>query len=265
MRLLFIGDIFSTPGIKVLQAYLATAAGDYDLIVANGENAAGGFGLTRKHFEQMRDAGVDVVTLGNHSWDQREALELVEETPRLIRPLNYPRGTPGLGATTVESRTGEAVTVMQAMGRVYMEALEDPFRAIDEALEGLPDGRTVLVDFHAEATSEKKVMAYHLRGRVAAVVGTHTHVQTADEAIHQGTASITDVGMTGVQDSSIGMEYAAVHQRFVTKLPHRFRPATGPASVCALAVTTEAGRAKRVERIQWSPTDGRAAGGQERG
>lgn len=256
MRILYIGDIYSTPGLKVLEAFMSRWSDDYDFVIANGENAAGGFGLTRKHFAQMRDAGVDVVTLGNHSWDQREVLELIEETPRLIRPLNYPVGTPGLGATTLEARTGERVTVMQAMGRVYMEPLDDPFRAVDAALEQISGDQTVVVDFHAEATSEKKVMAYHLRGRVAAVIGTHTHVQTADEAIYDGTASITDVGMTGVLDSSIGMDYAAVHERFVTKLPRRFRPATGPATVCALAVTTEGGRANTVERIQWRPADG---------
>ena len=257
MRVLFIGDVFSTPGMRTLQAFLAERAGDFDLVVANGENAAGGFGITRKHFEQMRGAGVDVVTLGNHSWDQREALELVEETTRLIRPVNYPPGTPGLGATTVESRTGEHVTVIQAMGRVYMEALEDPFLAIDDVLAELPAGRAVLVDFHGEATSEKKVMAFHLRGRVAAVIGTHTHVQTADESVHDGTASITDVGMTGVQDSSIGMDYDAVHKRFVTKLPHRFRPATGRSTLCAVAVTIEGTRAAAIERIQWEGHDER--------
>lgn len=251
MQLLFIGDVFSTPGVRALQDFLDERAGTYDLVVANGENAAGGFGLTRKHFEQMRASGVDVVTLGNHSWDQREILDLVEETPRLIRPLNYPAGTPGLGSVTVESRSGELVTVMQAMGRVFMDAIDDPFRAVDDALAELPTGRPVMVDFHAEATSEKKVMGYHLRGRVASVIGTHTHVQTADEGVYNGTATITDVGMTGVLDSSIGMAYEEVHRRFVTKLPHRFRPATGPASVCAVVVTIEGDRATGIERIRW--------------
>ena len=270
MRLLFIGDVFSTPGMRALQAFMAECGSDYDVVVANGENAAGGFGITRKHFDQMREAGVDVVTLGNHSWDQREALELAEETSRLVRPINYPPGTPGLGATTVQARSGEHVTVIQAMGRVFMEALEDPFRAVDEALEALPGGRAVLVDFHGEASSEKKVMAYHLRGRAAAVIGTHTHVQTADEAVHDGTASITDVGMTGVQDSSIGMDYDAVHKRFVTKLPHRFRPATGRATVCAVAIDIEGARATSIERIRWdagsapSAIEAQAAAARER-
>lgn len=259
MHLLFIGDVFSTPGVRALQAFLEERRDAFDLIVANGENAAGGFGLTRKHFDQMRAAGVDVVTLGNHSWDQREIIELVEETPRLIRPLNYPVGTPGLGSVTVESRTGELVTVMQAMGRVFMDAIEDPFRAVDDALTELPQGRPVIVDFHAEATSEKKVMGYHLRGRVAAVVGTHTHVQTADEGVYGGTATITDVGMTGVQDSSIGMAFEEVHRRFVTKMPHRFRPATGLGTLCGVAITLAGDRASNIERVRWDHVETQAA------
>jgi calcineurin-like phosphoesterase len=138
------------------------------------------------------------------------------------------------------------------MGRVFLDPLDDPFRAVDVALETLPGDRTVIVDFHAEATSEKKVMAYHLRGRVAAVIGTHTHVQTADESVHDGTASITDVGMTGVLDSSIGMDFHAVHKRFVTKLPHRFRPATGRATLCGVTIDVDGPRATAIERIRWT-------------
>ncbi len=255
MRILFIGDVFAKPGIAVLEQYLARYRDDYDFIVANGENAAGGFGITRKHFEQFRKAGVDVVTLGNHTWDQAEAQALLEETPRLLRPLNYPPGSPGLGSATFASRTGEPVTVAQVMGRVFMEALDDPFRSIDRVAEALPPGQTLIVDFHAEATSEKKVMGYHLFGRVTAVVGTHTHVQTADERICRGTAYITDVGMTGVQESSIGMRFEEVHQRFTLKLPVRFRPAEGKGALCALAVTAERGKATGLERILWPGED----------
>ena len=254
MRVLFIGDVFSTPGMEVVERYLAEVAGAYDLVVVNGENAAGGFGITRSHFERLRAAGADVVTLGNHSWDQREALELVEETPRLVRPLNYPPGTPGLGAATITAANGERVMVAQAMGRVYMEPLDDPFRALDDLLESAPDGVPVIVDFHAEATSEKKVMMYHLAGRAAAVIGTHTHVQAADEIIVQGTACITDVGMSGVQHSSIGMEFEAVHHRFTRKTPMRFRPANGAASVCAVALELDGPKAVAIERIQWTPS-----------
>lgn len=253
MRVLFIGDIFAKPGIKVLQAYLAEHRDDYDFIIANGENAAGGFGLTRRHFKQMREAGVDVVTMGNHTWDNREVKELVEETPRLIRPLNYPLGTPGVGYASFAARDGSRIGVAQVMGRVFMEPLDCPFRAMDTLLERHPADEPLIVDFHAEATSEKKVMGYHLRGKVAAVIGTHTHVQTADDMLKRGTAYITDVGMSGVQDSSLGMDYAEVHYRFVHKMPKRFRPADKPGTLCAVAIELAGSKATSIERIWWEP------------
>lgn len=255
MRVLFIGDIFHKPGMRVVQAFLRERRDDYDFVIANGENAAGGFGITRKHFEQVREAGADVVTLGNHSWDQREAMELLEETPRLLRPANYPPGTPGLGHATFEARTGERVTVAQAMGRVFMEPLDDPFRAVDEIADGVPEGQAFILDFHAEATSEKKVMGYHLAGRASAVIGTHTHVQTADETLLQGTAYITDVGMSGVQNSSIGMNFEEVHHRFTTKLPRRFRPAESDGTLCAVELELEGSRATAIRRLQWRDGD----------
>jgi metallophosphoesterase (TIGR00282 family) len=256
VRVLFIGDIFSTPGMKVVQAYLERARDDYDFIIANGENAAGGFGITRRHFQQLRDAGVDVVTLGNHGWDQGEAIELAEETPRLVRAANYPPGTPGVGAATFEARGGERITVAQAMGRVFMDALDDPFRAVDGVVEDVPEGQALLLDFHAEATSEKKVMLYHLAGRASAVIGTHTHVQTADETIVRGTAYITDVGMSGVQASSIGMGFEEVHARFVHKLPRRYRPAQGRGTLCGVVLEFVGGRARAIRRLQWpAPTE----------
>lgn len=256
MRVLFIGDIFSTPGMKATQAYLREARHDYDFVIANGENAAGGFGITRRHFQQLREAGVDVVTLGNHGWDQSEALELAEETPRLVRAVNYPPGTPGVGAATFETGTGERLAVVQAMGRVFMDALDDPFRAVDAALEGLPGDVAVIVDFHAEATSEKKVMLFHLMGRVSAVIGTHTHVQTADEAIARGTAYISDAGMTGVQASSIGMGYEEVHDRFVNKLPRRYKPAQGRGTVCGVVLELDGLRASAIRRLRWPEPEG---------
>jgi metallophosphoesterase (TIGR00282 family) len=251
VRILFIGDIFATPGLKVAKAFLNAVRGEYDFIIANGENVAGGFGITRKHFEQLLSMGIDAVTLGNHTWDQQEVIPLLEETPRLIRPLNYPVTAPGLGYTTLETRSGETVTVLQAMGRIYMEPLECPFFAIDSVLETLSSPDAIIVDFHAEATSEKKVMGFHLAGRVAAVIGTHTHVQTADETIMKGTGYITDVGMTGVQESSIGMRFEEVHQRLVHKIPARFKPADKAASVCALALEVSGGKTVHIERIQW--------------
>jgi len=252
VRVLFVGDVFATPGMRVASACLRQVRGEYDFVIVNGENAAGGFGITRKHFEQLREAGADVVTLGNHGFDQAEALTLVEETTRLLRPANYPPGTPGLGWAIYDVvGAGARVAVVQVMGRVFMEAMDDPFRAVDDALERIPDDVPVIVDMHAEATSEKKVMGYHLAGRVSAVIGTHTHVPTADETVFRGTAYITDVGMTGVQASSIGMAFEEVHDRFVHKLPRRFRPAHGPASVMAVAVEVEGRRATSIRRIRW--------------
>ena len=251
MRVLFIGDIFSTPGMKVVRAYLEQARDDYDFIIANGENAAGGFGITRRHFQQLREAGVDVVTLGNHGWDQGEAVEMAEETPRLIRAANYPPGTPGVGAAAFEARNGERITVAQAMGRVFMDALDDPFRAVDAVVEDVPEDQALLVDFHAEATSEKKAMLYHLAGRASAVIGTHTHVQTADEGILRGTAYITDAGMSGVQASSIGMGFEEVHARFVHKLPRRYRPAQGRGTLCGVVLELEGRRARSIRRLRW--------------
>lgn len=254
MRVLFIGDVFGTPGVRAAAAYLKQEAAGFDFMIVNGENAAGGFGLTRKHFQTLRDAGADVVTLGNHSFDQAEALELVEETPRLLRPANYPPGTPGLGSYVYDLGAAGRLAVIQVMGRIFMDPLDDPFRSVDEALERVPADVPVVVEFHAEATSEKKVMLHHLAGRVAALVGTHTHVQTADETLFKGTAYITDIGMTGVQASSIGMRFEEVHERLVAKLPRRFKPAEGPATVCAVAIEIEGTRATGIRRL-WLPAE----------
>lgn len=255
VRLLFIGDVFGTPGMTAAVAYLKRERPNFDFIIVNGENAAGGFGLTRRHFEQLRAAGADVVTLGNHGFDQPDALELVEETTRLLRPANYPPGTPGVGAAVFDTVAGGRVAVVQVMGRVFMEALDDPFRAVDDAIESLPSEVPIFVELHAEATSEKKVMLHHVAGRVAALVGTHTHVQTADETLYRGTAYITDVGMTGVQASSIGMSFHEVHHRMTTKLPRRYKPATGKGTVCAVAVDIHGTKATSIERI-WADEQG---------
>jgi metallophosphoesterase (TIGR00282 family) len=251
MRVLFIGDVFAAPGVRAVQRFLRRHGDEYDLVVANGENVAGGFGITRKHFGELRAAGVDLVTLGNHTFDQAEAAELLEETPRLIRPATYPVGTPGLGSVTLEARDGSRVTIGQVMGRVFMESGDDPFAAASAIVDAVPDDEAVIVEMHAEATSEKKVMAYHLQGRATAVIGSHTHVQTADEVVVAGTASITDVGMTGVQHSSIGMQFDEVLARFTTRRPHRFRPAHGVATLCAVVIEAEGRRALSIRRLQW--------------
>jgi metallophosphoesterase (TIGR00282 family) len=251
MRVLFIGDVFAAPGIRVVQRFLKLHAGDYDLIVANGENAAGGFGITRKHFQELRAAGVDVVTLGNHAFDQAEAAELLEETPRLVRPATYPVGTPGLGHVTLEARDGGRVTVGQVMGRVFLEPGDDPFAAADAIVDATGPNDAVIIEMHAEATSEKKVMAYHLQGRASAVIGTHTHVQTADEVVVNGTASITDAGMSGVQHSAIGLQFDEVHARFLTRRRRRFKAANGVATLCGVVIDIVGRRAAHIERLQW--------------
>jgi len=261
VRVLYIGDVFGTPGMRVVRRYLEAHRADVDLVVANGENAAGGFGITRKHVEQLWTWGVDVITLGNHTWDQAEVVEVLESSTRIVRPANYPPGTPGLGHTTVQSAGGERLVVGQVMGRVFMEPLDDPFAAADAIVEATPPGQALLIDVHAEATSEKKVMGFHLQGRASAVIGTHTHVQTADEAVHAGTAYITDVGMSGVQHSSIGMQFDEVHARLTTRRPHRYRPASGPATLCGVVLDLDGRRARAIQRFQWGEQEAAIDGG----
>ena len=255
MRVLFVGDVFATPGLRAARAFVARERDAYDFVIVNGENAAGGFGLTRKHYRVLRDAGADVVTLGNHAFDQKETAELLEESPRLLRPLNYPPGTPGLGAGTYDVPGHGRICVAQVMGRVFMEALDDPFRALDALLEGVPTDVPVVVDVHAEATSEKKVLGWHLAGRAAAAIGTHTHVPTADATVMNGTAYVTDVGMTGVQGSAIGMAFDEVHARFRDFRRRRFKPAEGTATVNALAIELDGTRARSVRRVVWRHGD----------
>ena len=226
MKLLFIGDIVARPGRDLIRRGVRALARHHavDLVVANVENAAGGAGITREILDEVLKAGVDVLTSGNHIWDKKEILPYFAEQPRLIRPANFPAGAPGAGRYLARARNGATVAVINLMGRVFMTAIDDPFRiALDEIDAVRTEARIVLVDFHAEATSEKIAMGWHLDGRVAAVVGTHTHVQTADERVlPQGTAYITDVGMTGPHDSVIGVERSAILQRFLTALPQRF-------------------------------------------
>lgn len=253
MRILFIGDIFGNPGRRVTARYLAEHAGQFDLVIANGENATAGRGLSRKHFDELRGLGIDLITLGNHTWDQRDAIEVVAETPRLLRAANYPAGTPGLEMAVIESQNGERLAVAQLLGRVFMEPMDDPFAKAESLVEAVPDGVPLLVDVHAEATSEKRVLGWQLRGQAAAVVGTHTHVQTADEMVVDGTGYITDVGMTGIQDSAIGMAYDEVHYRLTRHMPKRFRPADeGTAALCGVILTTSGDRCTHIERIRWS-------------
>jgi len=240
LRILAVGDIFGGPGRDVARAMIPRLRRErsIDLVIANGENAAGGRGLTRSTADELFGAGIDVLTLGNHTWSQREMeTVLKDETLPILRPLNYPPGVPGRGFLDLHVR-GTRVRVVSLMGRVFMgESLDDAFRTMDDLLQITPDDAAVFVDFHAEATSEKVAMGWHLDGRVSAVWGTHTHVPTADARIlPSGTAFVTDLGMTGPQNSIIGSAVPQVLQRFLTGMPVRFTVATGPATFNAVIV-----------------------------
>lgn len=259
MRILFIGDVVGRSGRAIINQRLPGLIGDWklDLVVLNGENSAGGFGITETIFNEFVDNGVDVVTLGNHSWDQREALVFIERSPRLVRPLNYPKGTPGRGAAMIETKNGARALVINAMARIFMDPLDDPFTAIERELDACRLGRdadAILVDFHGEATSEKQAMGHFLDGRVTAVVGTHTHVPTADhQLLPGGTAFQSDAGMTGDYDSVIGMVKDEPLSRFLRRIPAtKFEAAMGPATLCGLAIETDdvSGLATRVAAVR---------------
>ena len=246
MRILFIGDIVGRSGRNVVLERMPALVSDWklDFVAVNGENAAGGFGITEAIYQELMEAGADVVTLGNHAWDQREALVFIERAPRLLRPLNFPPGTPGRGATLVNSRNGGRVLILNLMGRIFMDPLDDPFAAVERELAACVlghDANAIIVEVHCEATSEKQAMGHFCDGRASLVVGTHTHAPTADHQIlPRGTAFISDVGMSGDYDSVIGMAKDEPIARFVRRIPSgRFEPAMGKATLCAVAVETD--------------------------
>ncbi|WP_305047159.1 TIGR00282 family metallophosphoesterase [Geoalkalibacter sp.] len=255
MNILFIGDIVGRPGRQVLAQNLDRLVDKHqvDLVVANGENAAGGFGLTAEVVRELRDLGVDALTSGNHIWDKKEALEQVLADPRVLRPGNYPSGVAGRGAAVFTTPAGQRVGIMNLEGRVFMANLECPFRAADRLVDELRRETTViLVDFHAEATSEKIALAHYLSGRVSAVLGTHTHVQTADERLLAGgTAFITDVGMTGSRDSVIGIRKEIAIEKFLKQIPMRFEIAKKDCMLNAvlLDIDENSGQARAITRI----------------
>jgi metallophosphoesterase (TIGR00282 family) len=260
MNLLFIGDIVGRPGRDLVRVGLGALAARYgvDLVVANGENSAGGNGITREIGDSLFAQGVDVITSGNHIWDKREVLDYIGVEPRLLRPANYP-DAPGRGSYVARTESGRSVAVLNLMGRVHMANIDDPFRAAEREVAALRE-RTpiVFVDFHAEATSEKIAMGWFLDGRVTAVVGTHTHVQTADaRVLPGGTAYLTDVGMTGPHDGVIGVEKEPVIQRFLTGLPARFETASGDPRLNAVVIDADeaSGRARSIEPISLSLND----------
>ena len=243
MRLLFLGDVVGRSGRMAVTEALPGLRERYELdfVVVNGENAAGGFGITEAICAEILDAGADAITTGNHVWDQKEAIVFIEREPRLLRPLNLPPGSPGRGAGLFKARNGADVLVINAMGRVFMTELDCPFRAVDREVELCPLKRAadaILIDVHAEATSEKQSLAHYLDGRVSAVVGTHTHVPTADDIVlPQGTGYISDAGMCGDYNSVLGMGIDEPINRFLTKIPRgRFEPAMGPATLSGVAI-----------------------------
>jgi 2',3'-cyclic-nucleotide 2'-phosphodiesterase len=246
MRILFIGDIVGRSGRNILLNHMPKLIAEWslDLVVINGENAAGGFGITEAIYNDFIDAGADAITLGNHAWDQREALVFIERAPRLIRPINFPPGTPGRGAAMIDAKNGAKALVINAMGRIFMEPLDDPFTAIDRELNACPlksGADAIIVDMHCEATSEKQSMGYLCDGRASLVIGTHTHAPTADHRIlPAGTAFMSDVGMTGDYQSVIGMDKDEPLGRFLRRIStSKFEAANGPATLSALAVETD--------------------------
>jgi len=254
-RVLFIGDIVGEPGRKAVFRNLDRLKGerDIDLAIGNAENAAGGFGVTAEVARDLFGAGVDVLTTGNHVWDKREALDFIRTEKRLIRPANYPEGTPGAGSAIFSTARGDRVAVLQVMGRVFMPALDCPFRTAAREVARLKrETPMVVVDMHAEATSEKVAMGWHLDGEASAVLGTHTHVQTADaRVLPGGTGYITDAGMTGPMDGVIGMKRDLVLARFLSGMPKRFSVASGPNQFCAVAVDLDpdTGRCLAIDRV----------------
>ena len=263
VKLLFIGDIVAKPGREITRRALPELIRTHgiDLVIANVENAAGGNGITRDIAESLRDHGIQVMTTGNHVWDKKEALTYILDEPRLLRPANYPKGVPSRGHFLARTSQGIPIGVVNVMGRIFMNPLDNPFDVVKNeivALRTTEEKCIILVDMHAEATSEKKAMGWHLDGKVTAVVGTHTHVQTADETIlPQGTAYITDVGMTGPHDSIIGVNVKPALKRFIDGLPARFDAATGNPRLNAVVISADisTGHATAIERVDLSEED----------
>ena len=263
MKVLFIGDIVGSPGRHIVRERLADLVQQrgIDLVIANGENSASGFGITPRIAEELLQQNIAVLTGGNHSWDRKEILDFMPHEPRLLRPANFPEKNPGTGLFVGAAKNGVKFAVLNLQGRVFLPAIDDPFKKADAILEKLPaDVEFILVDIHAETTSEKMALGWYLDGRVTAVVGTHTHVTTADERVlPNGTAYITDVGMTGPHDGVIGMDRASVLKKFIDAMPSRFEVASGNVQLNAVLIETddqsspnEAGRlrAKSIERLR---------------
>jgi hypothetical protein len=256
MRVLFIGDIVGKAGRRVLREGISGIIDKFkiDFTIANVENAAGGFGITEPVCREIFSMGVDVLTSGNHIWDKKESLPYIMKERRLLRPANYPDGVPGYGSIVAGTSSGEKIAILNISGRVFMQPLECPFRTAQRELQRLKkETKVIIIDFHAEATSEKSAFGWFLDGEASAVIGTHTHVQTSDEKIlPNGTAFITDVGMTGPIHSVIGIKKDLIINRFLTQMPVRFETAKGPATISCVVIDidSDTGRATDIKRLQ---------------
>ncbi len=256
MIALVIGDVVGRPGRRAVSECLPALVAEFsvDIVIANGENAAGGAGITKETAQPLFEAGVDVITTGNHVWSHRDSYPYLDEEPRVLRPANFPEGAPGRGSNVFESGAGIKIGVINLQGRTFMQPIDDPFRVgLSHVIEIGDKCDVVVVDLHAEATSEKMAFAYYVDGRAACVYGTHTHVQTADERVLPGgTAYITDIGMTGPSESIIGMQPEAIIRRFTTGLPSKFDVAKGPVMLCGvvLDVDESSGKARAITRIR---------------
>jgi hypothetical protein len=256
LRVLFVGDIVGRVGRRMIQENLPQIISTYqiDFCLANGENAAGGFGITPKVAEQLYAAGIQILTSGNHIWSKKEILNYIGQEQRLLRPANYPSDTPGNGSVMIEIPTGEKIAIINLLGRVFIDYLDCPFKTADREIAKVKDyTKVIIVDMHAEATSEKSAMGWYLDGKVSAVIGTHTHVQTADEKIlPQGTAFISDVGMTGPSDSVIGIERETAIYRIITRIPKKVAPAKGLGQLEGVIfdIALATGKALNINRLQ---------------
>ncbi|MDD2497628.1 MAG: TIGR00282 family metallophosphoesterase [Desulfitobacteriaceae bacterium] len=255
MRILFIGDIVGKPGRAIIERQLAVLQEEYniDFTIANGENAAGGNGINRKVFQELSNYGIDVITMGNHVWDKKEIFDIIDTEKRLLRPANYPKGSPGVGWNIYSIGKETKIAVVNLAGRIYLPPLDCPFQAADAILQQIKSVTSVIiVDFHAEASSEKIAMGWYLDGRVSAVIGTHTHVQTGDDRLlKRGTAYITDVGMTGPRDSVLGVDKDLIIKKFTTQLPVRFEVASGDIQLNGVVLdVADNGKTFGIQRIQ---------------
>jgi len=256
VNVLIVGDISGKPGRKLVRELLPKikAERDIDFVIANGENAAGGFGITRETANELFYNGIDILTMGNHTWDNKDIFNFLDKEERLIRPLNYPEGTPGKGSIIVKLTNGLKIGIINLLGRVFLSNVECPFTTALKEIEKMREETSIIfIDFHAEVTSEKVALGWYLDGKVTGLVGTHTHIQTADERLlPQGTAYITDLGMTGSYNSVLGVKKELVIQKFLTQLPVRFEVAKGDEIFCGVIIKVDdnTGKAVQIERVQ---------------